>query len=119
MTERARLTIITLLLLRLWLSKRCIQPLYLKAVESTICPSSQLNAFDSITQCFAHMAGSNTLILSEIAKTHKAGFTEGVLKHPHELPPGTAMVTERYVFLGANEIEISLKSSKTGTCTTR
>ena len=65
MQESARLSIITPLLLRTWLQRRWIQPLYLKAVECTIRPSSKLDAVDSIVQCYAHMARSNTAILSQ------------------------------------------------------
>ena len=64
MQECARLSIITPVLLRTWLQKRWIQPLYLKAVEATICPSSKLDAVDSIVQCYALMAKSNTVILA-------------------------------------------------------
>ena len=65
MQENGRLSIILPLLLRTWLEPRWVKPLFLKAVESTICPSSSLDAVDSIVQCYSSMAKSNTVILSQ------------------------------------------------------
>lgn len=72
MQDCARVSIITPLLLRTWLESKWVKPLILKAAETTISPSSGLNATDSITQCFAHVAKSNTVILyHSMSDTHR------------------------------------------------
>ncbi|KAL9035485.1 MAG: hypothetical protein Q9180_004837 [Flavoplaca navasiana] len=68
MQECARLSIITPILLRTWLRPQHIEPYYLEAVNSTMMrrfgSALGFDATDCIVQCFAHIAKSNTVILS-------------------------------------------------------
>ena len=64
MQEVGRLSIITPILLRIFLKPDHVRPLYLKAVQSVMTPSMQLHDVDAIVACFAAMAKTNTLILA-------------------------------------------------------
>lgn len=65
MQECGRLSIITPLLLRTWLEPKWINPVYLKAAEATMSPALSLNGVDSIVACYAAMAKSNTVVLTQ------------------------------------------------------
>ena len=81
MQECGRLSIICPLLLRTWLQPHFINPLYLKAMEVTVSPVLDLQPIDAIVYCYAMMAKSNTILLSQnMSKHSRENITEILLQ---------------------------------------
>ena len=81
MQECGRLSIVCPLLLRTWLQPHFVNPLYLRVMEVTVSPALNLPPIDAIVYCYAMMAKSNTILLSQfISKNDRENITEILLQ---------------------------------------
>lgn len=80
MQECARLSIITPILLRTWLSLEFIEPHYVKAIEATMADTLRFDAVDCVVHCYAAIARSNAVILSLSMSSQDRDQLEWLLK---------------------------------------